>query len=99
VDTAEEAVMSTPTSESDLRQAAVMQLRKKRGFQAHVLAYLMVNLLFVTIWFVTTPHGFFWPVFPMFGWGIGLVFNAWDVYAPAPSEDRIRREMNRMSHE
>jgi hypothetical protein len=35
----------------------------------------------------------------MFGWGIGLVFNAWDVYAPAPSEDRIRREMNRMSHE
>jgi hypothetical protein len=38
-----------------------------RGFQAHGLAYVMVNLLLVAIWFVTKPHGFFWPVFPMFG--------------------------------
>lgn len=87
----------TPMSEMDLRQAAIMQLRKKRGFQAHALAYVMVNLLFVAIWFVTMPDGFFWPVFPMFGWGIGLVFNAWDVYAPGPSEERIRREMQRLN--
>ena len=86
----------TPMSETDLRQAAIMQLRKKRGFQAHALAYLMVNLLLVAIWFVTMPDGFFWPVFPMFGWGIGLAFNAWDVYAPGPSEARIRREMARL---
>jgi len=88
----------TPMSGADLRQAAVTQLRKKRGFQAHALAYLMVNLLFVAIWIVAGPRGFFWPVFPMFGWGIGLAFNAWDVYAPGPSEERIRREMSRMSH-
>ncbi len=87
----------TPMSESDLRQAAISQLRKKRGFQAHLLAYVMVNLLLVAIWFVTSPHGFFWPVFPMFGWGIGLVFNGWDVYAPGPSEERIRREMTRLN--
>jgi hypothetical protein len=105
--TAEEAVMSTdtplapqtPVSEPDLRQAAISQLHKKRGFQSHALAYFMVNLLLVAIWFVTTRPGFFWPVFPMFGWGIGLAFNAWDVYAPGPSEERIRREMNRLSHE
>jgi hypothetical protein len=99
METAEEAVMSTPTSESDLRQTAISQLRKKRGLQAHALAYLMVNLILVAIWFVTSPHGFFWPVFLMFGWGIGLAFNAWDVYVPGPSEARIRREMNRLSHE
>jgi hypothetical protein len=38
-------------------------------------------------------HGFFWPVFPILGWGIGLVLNAWDVYRPEGfTEDEIRRE-------
>jgi hypothetical protein len=40
--------------------------------------------------------GFFWPIFPIFGWGIGLVFNAWDVYREPVSEERIRREMGRL---
>ena len=33
------------TARPELRDAAVKQLRKKRGLQAHVLAYVMVNLL------------------------------------------------------
>jgi hypothetical protein len=37
-------------------------------------------------------------MFPLLGWGIGLAFHAWDAYAPeTPSEDRIRREMERMN--
>jgi hypothetical protein len=28
--------------------------------------------------------------------GIGLVFNAWDVYREPVSEERIRREMGRL---
>ena len=28
--------------------------------------------LLVTIWLLTTPGGYFWPVWPMLGWGIGL---------------------------
>jgi hypothetical protein len=34
----------------------------------------------------------------MFGWGIGLAFNLWDVYSPQPSEERIRAEMDRLAH-
>ena len=42
--------------------------------------------------------GLLWPAFPLFGWGIGLVLNAWDVYWRKPvSEDRIRHEMERMT--
>jgi hypothetical protein len=34
----------------------------------------------------------------MLGWGIGVAFHIWDVYAPeTPSEERIRREMDRLS--
>jgi hypothetical protein len=48
------------------------------------------------IWAVTGPHGFFWPVFPIVGWGIGVVMNAWDVYwRPRITEKDIQREMGR----
>ena len=81
----------------ELRTAAVQRLRKKRDLQAHVLAYVMVNLLLNVIWFLTTPGGFYWPVIPMLGWGIGLAFNVWDVYAPGPTEHQIQREMSRLN--
>ena len=84
------------TSRPELRDAAVKQLKKKRGLQAHLLAYVMVNLLLNALWFLTMPGGFYWPIFPLLGWGIGLAFNVWDVYAPAPTESDIQREMRRL---
>jgi 2TM domain len=40
---------------------------------------------------------FFWPVFPILGWGIGVAANAWDVYGRKPiTEDEIRREADRL---
>jgi hypothetical protein len=42
--------------------------------------------------------GFFWPVFLIGIWGIGVVMNAWDVYGRSDiREDDIRGEMDRMS--
>jgi hypothetical protein len=42
-------------------------------------------------------HGFFWPVFPIVGWGIGVVMNAWDVYRNDEfDEEQIRREIERL---
>ena len=84
------------TTRPELRDAAVKQLKKKRGLQAHLLAYVMVNLLLNALWFLTMPGGFYWPIFPLLGWGIGLAFNVWDVYAPAPTESDIQREMRRL---
>jgi len=85
--------------ETNLRAAALTLLRKKRDFLVHLTAFVVVNLGLHVVWWLTTPGGFYWPVFPLFGWGIGLVFHALDVYWPAqPSEDRIRREMNRLAH-
>lgn len=82
--------------EAELRKRAEKRLRAKRDLGAHVLAYVMVNALLVTIWFMTSPGAFFWPAFPLLGWGIGLAFNVWEVFSPQPSEERIRREMDRL---
>jgi hypothetical protein len=88
---------TTGSEPGDLRELTIVRLRKRRELQAHLLAYVLVNLLLNGIWFVTNPGGFYWPMFPMLGWGIGVAFHVWDVYSPeVPSEERIGREMARL---
>ena len=85
----------TRDDESELRARAVKRLQDKRALMAHVLAYVMVNVLLVGIWYATGAH-FFWPVFSLLGWGIGLVFHAWDVFWPEPGTGQIEAEMVRL---
>jgi hypothetical protein len=85
--------------EEALRDRAVKHLKKRRDFSGHVLVYVLVNTFLVVIWALTDGHGFFWPAFPMVGWGIGVVMNAWDVYRNDDfDEEQIRREMERIQH-
>jgi hypothetical protein len=88
--------MVTDTSEQAARDRAVTQLKKRRDFYGHLLVYVLVNTFLVVIWAVVDAHGFFWPVFPIVGWGIGVVMNAWDVYwRPPITEDDVQREIER----
>lgn len=81
--------------ERELRERALKRLKDKRDLKAHILAYVTVNLLLVGIWAVSGA-GFFWPVFPLLGWGIGLTFHVWDVVSPEPGPREIEAEMNRL---
>ena len=80
-----------------LRDRAIKRLKKRRDFSAHVLVYVLVNAFFVAIWALTNPDGFVWPIFPLAGWGIGVVMNAWDVFRNDEfDEEQIRCEMERL---
>jgi hypothetical protein len=75
---------------------AVRQLKKRRDFCGHLLIYTLVNTFLVVIWAITGLHGFFWPVFPIAGWGIFVVMSAWDVFwRPEITEDDIQHEIMR----
>jgi uncharacterized membrane protein len=90
-----DTTIGTFQSDEELRAAAVKRLKDKRDFKAHLIAYVTVNLLLVAIW-AATSAGFFWPVFPLFGWGIGLVFHAWDVYSRPATPEQVAAEMDRL---
>jgi hypothetical protein len=80
-----------------LREEAIQRLKKKSDFHVHLMVYVVVNGVLVLIW-ALTGFGFFWPMFPILGWGIGLFFHAFDTYRrPQPTEDQIGREMRRLS--
>ena len=82
--------------DQSLRDRALERIEKKREFHAHLLAYVLVNAMFVGIWAVTGT-GFFWPIFPLLGWGIGIGFHAWDTYRLGePSEQQIQREIEHL---
>ena len=90
------AQRSGPTDDTlELRARELKRLQDRRGLMAHGLAYLSVNALLVAVWFATGT-GFFWPVFPLFGWGIGLALHAWSVFWPEPGEAQVDREIERI---
>jgi hypothetical protein len=83
--------------DGDLRDRAIKRLKQRREFGAHLLVYLMVNAFLLAIWAIASPDAFFWPIFPIAGWGIGLVMHAWDVFHGEDiSEKAIEREMARL---
>src|SRR3954471_11331389 len=49
----------------------------RQGFRIHLTFYLLVNLLLIGIW-AASGGGYFWPVWPILGWGIGVAAH------PAP---------------
>jgi hypothetical protein len=67
----DDSVRDPGTTQDLLRSRAVKTLKKRRDFKGHLLVYTMVNTFLVLVWLVTSgPDGFFWPVFPIVGWGI-----------------------------
>jgi hypothetical protein len=46
--------------------------RRGRRLDDHARAYVAVSLLLVSIW-ALTGAGYFWPIWPILGWGIAFV--------------------------
>ncbi|MCJ7515065.1 MAG: 2TM domain-containing protein [Dehalococcoidia bacterium] len=72
--------MSKKMTDDEIRELAARRVRRRRGFYSHLVAYILVNLMLVAIWYFT-GRSYFWPVWVMLFWGIGLVFNGVAVFA------------------
>ena len=58
---------------------------RRRGFKAHFVSFLAVNLFLIILNLITSPS-YFWAIFPVLGWGLGIFFHWWSVYQ-SKSED------------
>jgi hypothetical protein len=47
---------------------------RRADTRAILRPYLLVNAFLILIWAVTGA-GFFWPIFPLVGWGVGVALN------------------------
>ncbi len=71
----------TPTSpDRDPRLWQFAQLRA--SFKANLGIYAVVNAFLIGVWYFTS-RDYFWPIWPLLGWGLGLglAIHAFRAYA------------------
>ncbi|KUI39512.1 hypothetical protein AU198_09150 [Mycobacterium sp. GA-1199] len=64
---------------NDPRRREALRRAARRSVQFHTAAYVAGSLLMLGIWLVvglTAGSWYFWPVWPILGWGIGVVCHA-----------------------
>jgi hypothetical protein len=79
--------------ENDIETVATKRVQARMGFWIHLTLYAITNTALIGIWFVT-GRGYPWFVWPMFGWGIGIVGHT-VAYAIGPGSAAERRAIDR----
>lgn len=89
--------MRPTADEVRLRELALSRLEMQRDFRLHLVIYVTVNALLILTWALTAA-AFFWPLFPMLGWGLGVGVNGWIAYGRRPiAEAEIQREVESLA--
>lgn len=84
--------------EAERYEQARKRVRQLRGFYTSLTSFIAVNLLLFLINLFTSP-GHWWFFWVALWWGIGLLWQAWSVFAPRFDRDweerRIQKELRK----
>lgn len=79
--------------------------KKRVAFRRSLYLYILVNAFLWLIWFSTNisrskieTWDFPWPLYPMLGWGIGLVIQYFGAYSTT-SKDAVTIEYEKLKRE
>ena len=82
----------------DIEQEVRKRVKKLKGFYVHLGIYVLVNVSLIIINLLISP-GFFWAIFPLLGWGIGVgahavgLFGLFGMGGKAWEERKVRELM------
>ncbi len=92
------------------KDPALWELAQKRaGFKKHAVSYVIINAFFWVIWLLSSNRSerdfdfgtwdhLPWPVWSMFGWGIGLVFHFAGAYI-FPRVNSVEKEYEKLKNQ
>jgi hypothetical protein len=79
------------------REREARQILKRRTFYLHLAIYVAVQVMLIAIW-ALVGGGFPWFLFPLMGWGIGVVAHGASAFLLAHPDDIVlQREQKRLS--
>jgi hypothetical protein len=85
------------------RDEKLWRMAKKRAdFQRSLVSYFVVNGFLWFIWWFSAGRkgagGFMpWPIWPMIGWGIGLIFQYLNAYGGSKT-DLVEKEYEKLKN-
>jgi hypothetical protein len=78
-----------------MRKAAEKRVKNRMEFYQHVVAYVVINAMLLIAF-----RNQWWVVFPLFGWGLGVIMHGMEVFLDDPTrrERAIAREMAKLGY-
>jgi len=88
-------------TEEHIYEEAKKRVEAKRGFYTHLVSYLVVNIMLIIIWAFPAGGGYPWFLWPLGGWGIGLIIHFFQVFVWPSGGDRaaIAKEVEKIKRE
>jgi hypothetical protein len=87
--------MATQMSEQEIMEIARKRVKEKKGFYSHLATYIVVNSLIFVIWKFLAGGGYPWFLFPLGGWGVGLIFHFLSVFVLPKNSAWEKREVEK----
>lgn len=86
-------------AQAAFREREARQILRRRAFLIHLAIYVAVNAMLVVVW-ALAGGGFAWFLFPIMGWGIGLVAHGASAYLLSHPDDIVlQREQRRLDED
>jgi hypothetical protein len=67
------------TKEVEVKKQQMSNNQKQQEFKLHLITFIAVNGFLILLNMFTSP-GYFWAIFPLLGWGLGLFLHWMKVY-------------------
>jgi hypothetical protein len=89
-----------PTVDSDDKDRQLWAIAKRRAaFKISAFTYFIVNSMLIAIWYFTTgADSYFWPIWSMLGWGVGIAtqyFHAYhgnDIFSVQKEYEQLKKQ-------
>lgn len=83
-----------PEEERRIRAEARSTVNANAGFRWHLLVYVLVSVLLAIINAMTTPD-LLWSLFPIAGWGVGVLLHRFALSGRQGREQQVEAEVQR----
>jgi len=97
--------MTSRLSEEEIYEIARKRVKEKKDFYTHLAIYVVVNAMLALVWYFS-GGGYPWFIWPLFGWGIGIIFHGlsvfvfhsqsgWELGAVEKEADKLRKYLKK----